>query len=888
MGKYCGGCPLEGKGGQLNTKGNNKGNILFVTDRPDENQIHRGLRFPDYAIKIFNTSMSKAGVNLSQAAYHPHVKCFYKKDEYSTKEKKEIFSHCRRYLLDRIDKLKPDCVIPTGADAAKMVAGRAVKITKARGIPEYMTQEVSHEDKTYENTFCNMPMLSPTQIAVDPAHLPTFDADCSLLKVLQDNEYDSTCLTDKEGNADYILVDDLQFIVDADYEDLAFDLETIGVRSYAPDAKIMTMQFCWEEGKAYTLSWDHPEDPKTRRQKLKLKNQLRQILQNPDTNVLGQNLKFDQHWMLRHLNIRFRAADDTIMLAACIDENSPKNMDDLVKRFVPSMAGYADEFNNKYDKSRMDLVPLLEIVQYGGGDADATLRLFNILYPMVDRDHALLRHYRHVSMPSVNMFVMPDFYGMNIDEQALDLLEGRVQTIVDGQENALLAQIPQEVLADHVEKGLKFSRADFVRDILFQHPKGFKLKPIKFTKSTEKLDKARQLPSTSSKDHLPYFFDDCPFTMELAEFQKNNRLLGTNIKRFRENYMTEGKVYPIYDMFNTTTGRSSSRDPNGQNIPKRGTFAKPYRDCFVADPGWTILEADYSQAELRIAADMANERTMIQIYREGGDIHRATALIVMGVKLEEFLRQPSGEQKLARFKAKAVNFGFLYGMWWKSFVGYAKTQYGAEFTDREAEKIREDFFKKYSGLKDWHERVEKSVLRTEYVRSYTGRIRHLPSVKSREDYKRQEAVRLAVNAPVQECASSLGTVAMARLEQEIDHRVMKPSGFVHDALYFQVRNEYIEWGAKTIKHYMETNPIEEMFGVKLKLPMVADVGFGRSMNAYEMETLTLDDPYDFTIHDEYDEEGNCIKDVSGGIPEQLIPVDEGRVTVPEHMIYLIP
>ena len=220
------------------------------------------------------------------------------------------------------------------------------------------------------------------------------------------------------------------------------------------------------------------------------------------------------------------------------------------------------------------------------------------------------------------------------------------------------------------------------------------------------------------------------------------------------------------------------------------------------------------------------------------------------------------------------NFGYLYSMWWKTFVSYAKTSYGVDFTLKEAERIRNDFFDLYPGLVIWHDDTKAFASEHGYVRSYTGRIRHLPMVWSDDQGVQSEALRQAINSSVQETASSLGVMAMSRLEQNINPFYLPISGFVHDALYASVEPRYLLWGAKTLKHYMETNPIKKWFGIEMKVKIVADVGFGMNGGeVHEMEALTLKNSYDFTQHD-----------LPFDLPEQETPPNHGRYTPEPHLI----
>lgn len=222
-------------------------------------------------------------------------------------------------------------------------------------------------------------------------------------------------------------------------------------------------------------------------------------------------------------------------------------------------------------------------------------------------------------------------------------------------------------------------------------------------------------------------------------------------------------------------------------------------------------------------------------------------------------------------------------MGWRKFIIYAKTQYGVEFTEEEAQRVRVGFFSRYSNLPLWHQAVRDFVRKHGYVRSYSGRIRHLPMVWSEEEYIRAEAERQAINSPVQNFASDLGVMAVSRIEQDISDEYLAITGFVHDAIYAMVPEEYVEWGAKTLKYYMETDPIEEWFGVKMKVPIIADVGFGwNGGETYELEGLSadLDEPYDFEAI-AYDPETNEYK---FELPHQKLPPNMGRKKREKYMV----
>lgn len=900
----CSGCPIQGLYDPLESRGPENARFLIVTDTPSQASAREDRLLTKHQMALLGTKLIDAGFGREEFRFTSAVRCGLDPNEHTSKVKREVLKHCRQHLLAEIENhelhqgQKYEAIIPLGAQAASQAFGKAVKITKCRG-------SVTQSEELGIPIF---PLMSPGLVVMYEQNLPIFLSDIASLARAVSADYDVAAAA-AEQIGDYQAVTDLQFLIDLDPEIISFDTETTGlqwyqtgvnVRSYKPALhkknpffkpkfQILTMQFSVKENESYMLVWDHPENPIPERDKPRLRNQLRQLLCKEGRIVIGQS-KADNVWLWMTEGIRYRIGGDTLMLATLLDENMPeKNLDILTKIHVPSLAGYADHFSATHDKSRMWEIPLSELGPYAMGDSDATLRLYNVLEPLVMEDEKLWNNYCRVVIPGLNAFAAMETRGMPVDEgKALAEFKASMIELVSQQEAELLAAIPRVVKQDVVAKflaskggkgktaadALSFGRKDFLKDVLFNHPKGFRLRPKVFTKSTANLnDETKREPSTSSKDHLPYFFDDCPFTIQLAEYLKNESLLTKSIISFEKKYIHRGMVRPNYHLHVTVTGRSSSANPNGQNGVKRGPQAKAYRRMYVAPPGHYVISCDLSQAELRIVACMANDKTMIDIYRRNGDIHKTTAAIALGVTDEQFSRLEKLVQKEARQKAKAINFGYVFGMWWRKFIGYAKTQYGVDFTEKEAQRVRNGFFSKYSALTKWHERMKAFAQKHKYVRSFSGRIRHLPTIDSPEEYIQQEAGRQAINAPIQNFASELGVMTQARVDEEIDPKMLQVVGFVHDAIVAFVPCEYLDWGMKTLKHYMESNPIEEWFGVRLQVPIVADAEFGENLgDTFELEGFSLDEPFDYTSLT--DKDGNLLIEV----PPQKIPPNNGRLT----------
>lgn len=895
----CAGCPMEGRYRPMDNRGPEDARFLVVTETVTPTAAKANRLMGPAQMQFFAEKMQEAGFSREDFRFAPACKCPYEPDAHINKEKSKAHAHCRQHLLAEIEENSAELVIPLGAVASVQAFGRAAKIMKVRG--------AAGESFDIEQPI--FPLLAPSMVTRYPQNEPLFDADVASLVRYIDAGYDSDAAS-APTNESYRRIDDLEFLIDKNPELIAFDTEGtslrwyqqgVDVRSYRPEMhkglvtfvpryQILSMQFTTEPGEGYMLVWDHPEDPIPEARKPKLRNQLRRLLCDPNRIIVGQNLKYDNVALWMKEGIRYRIGGDTLMLAQMYDENAPeKNLDVLTKIHAPEMAGYADRFNATVDKSRMWETSLEDLLPYGCGDTDAAMRVYLKLEEEIASDERQWSHYCNVSIPGLNALAAMETEGMYTDDQgALADFKALMTEEVAEAEQELLGQIHRDVKRKVVteylskpankkktaEDALSFTRADFLKEVLFNHPKGFKLKPQVFTKSTARLkDTKLREPSVSAKDHLPYFFDDCPFTMQLAEFIKDLNLLTKSVISFEKKYIVGGKVRPVYSLTKTVTGRTSSEDPNGQNYPKRGARAMVYRRMFVAPEGYYVCELDLSQAELRIAACMSGDREMIRIYQQAGDIHTETACIVLGVTLEQFRQLPKQEQKDARSKAKAVNFGFLYGMGWRKFIGFAKTQYGVTFTEEEAQRVRTNFFRKYKSLLPWHESMAHFARRHKYVRSFSGRIRHLPMIDSQDEGTQHEAIRQAINSPVQEFGSSLGVMALGRMNDDLNTEFIRIVGFIHDAIVFYVKKEYLDWGMRTVKRYMQSNPLEEWFGTKLQVPIVADCGFGYNLGEiHECEGFSLDEPFDYTSL--VDKEGNPLIDV----PPQKIPPNGGMNT----------
>ena len=285
------------------------------------------------------------------------------------------------------------------------------------------------------------------------------------------------------------------------------------------------------------------------------------------------------------------------------------------------------------------------------------------------------------------------------------------------------------------------------------------------------------------------------------------------LNRWEDDLGPDKRIHPSFNLTNVVSGRTSCQNPNLQQVPR----TKDVRGIYKAPPGRLFFEADYSQLELRIAADYANDKTMLDIYRHNGDIHTTTAKLMTGG------REPTKEE---RSKAKAVNFGFLYGMMAKKFVDYAYNSYGVIFTLAEATEFREKFFAKYSRLLPWHHEQEVLCEALGGVYNKFGRFRKLPLIYSSNKWERASAARRAINTPVQGTGSDLLISAATQIHKELKGEGLKIVGTVHDSILGEFPEECKDWIVDEIRRIMLHPATMDEFGVELKVPLDCDIGVG--------------------------------------------------------------
>jgi DNA polymerase-1 len=821
--------------------------IVVILDPADE-------LFPDKAVsKLLQELLiaSKADIkNVSVVRCAPSIPEDIK--DSATKARDWMFEHRDRFMthLDRYKSAKVFMVC--GGKALQQYTGKkTLKVTDYYGRVKQV---------------CGRQIIATSSIDYAVAKLdpiPILRGEFGVLAKLKACNYKYNEATYTADSSGYEWRVDISDVLKNKPASIAFDTETTGLDWKLDSVYPIVAQMTFKDGTSILTPLSKKYFPKYFKEKFgewdldKLIAQWKELLEDPNVKVIGHNIKFDMH-MISKVGIEIANVFlDTMQMLHALDENSIKrNLDIAVKQYVPSMSGYADVFNDDTDKSDMLNVHPEKMISYAGGDTDATFRLAKVLYKKLSEDKSNLDVLLKIRMPAIKSFYRLEKTGIRVNVDKLPKLVEQVKSDLEERSIELIKMIPKKLLRKHAwisDKGDRLvpGNTKLIQEMLFSRD-GINLDAKVFTAGTKsEKDFSKKVPSLSVKNHLVYFDDEgVDFIAIFAEYQKLSVLANTYIGSDEEEDKLKGlykyihhnpstKEDRVHTSFNidTVTSRSSSKRPNVQNLPQgRGDkesrpaiVAKSYKELFIPRTGYSIAELDYSQAEVRLAACAANDREMMRIYQEGLDVYKETAAtVMMGISLEEFSKLPEQTQKDKRQAAKAVVLGFIYGLMARNFKTYAKTLFGVEFTDAEAENIRAAFFAKHTGFAEWHRNTRIHVKKYKSVKSLFGATRHLPSIDAKDEWLMRAAEREAINSPIQGDSSNMGLIALDCIYNDFDLNIVRPINFVHDALYFEIKTEYVEEYVSYLKWYMENIPIKQMFNVELPIPLVAEVEIGTS------------------------------------------------------------
>ncbi|HET7713554.1 MAG TPA: DNA polymerase, partial [Patescibacteria group bacterium] len=555
----------------------------------------------------------------------------------------------------------------------------------------------------------------------------------------------------------------------------------------------------WEPGVSYVVALEHPsvdwDIPIS-----SVYAALNVALEGKE--MVGHNVKFDMAWMLQK-GVKLHAKFDTLLAAHLLDENRPNGLKSLSRTFLG-----ADEYEANIDfRTPHSLGPL---ATYNGKDTDYTLRLYHIFRAQLKDRPRLLRLFKLLVMPACNAYVQIEANGFPVDMERLSERHEFILGKISETTEALLDFVPKEHQA-----GANFRSPNFLAKFFFGI---LELPILVITPKSGRPSTAESVLLKLKSKH--------PAVELLMTLRKWMKYESTYTRNWLARTRSAGKprLFTSYNISGTVTGRLSS---NMQQVPRDVLIrsiigisdAQNQRRTSKGRQARRFVEADFSQIELRIAAMLSRDPALTRTFKSGGDPHRETAASVTG-------KAPELITKEERKMAKAVNFGFLYGMGAKKFRIYADEKYQVKVSLDEAIAYRKAFFRQYKGLLPWHDRQRRLVRNLQQVSSPIGRIRHLPAIVSDDDFLAGQAEREAINAPVQGFASDLTVLSMVLLSQKLDHKRGRVIGNVHDAVLFEIDDDYIDEAKTIIKGVMEHLPLKRLFGYSPTIPIEVDIGVG--------------------------------------------------------------
>ena len=566
---------------------------------------------------------------------------------------------------------------------------------------------------------------------------------------------------------------------------LVLDTETTSTN--AIDAELVGLSFSVKEHEAFYVPV-----PADREKALHVVNIFKPLYENEQILKIGQNLKYDLE-VLRNYDVELKGQMwDTMIAHYLIQPELRHNMDYMAEIYLHYQTIHIDELigpKGKSQRSMRDLSPTL-VYEYACEDADITLQLKNKLEPELKKYDCEDLFY-NIEMPLMPVLAEMEMNGVCLDTQSL----AETSKQFTARMNEIEARI-YELAGEH----FNIASPKQVGEIMFD-----KLKIV------EKAKKTKTGQYVTSEEVLQQLKNKHEIVADILEHRGLKKLIGTYIDALPKliNPRT-GHIHTSFNQTITATGRLSSSDPNLQNIPIRGEDGKEIRKAFIPEPGCLFFSADYSQIELRVMAHLSQDPNMIEVFREGKDLHAATAANIYKKPIEEVTRDE-------RTKSKRANFGIIYGI---TVFGLAER---LDIPRDEAKMLIDGYFQTFPEVHDYMEKSKDVARQQGYVTTLFGRRRYLPDINSANSVVRGFAERNAINAPIQGTAADIIKVAMIHIFQRFKAEGIRSKMIlqVHDELNFSVYPDE--------KEKVERIVIEEMQNAfHMAVPLVADSGFGEN------------------------------------------------------------
>ena len=684
---------------------------------------------------------------------------------------------CDNWIKKEIAEVNPMYILLLGNTALRSALGRGLKITLARG------KVVQVGEKLYFPTF------HPAAILRDVNKKQIFRED---IKRFSQMVKEGELREDEAKNFNPILIDEWK-----DLEELKKDFSVNS--SITLDIETNTLN-PWEEGSLvnciglgtrknqWIIPLSHRESPFFRpKDQMMIMFFLDHLLEGK--RIYTHSGKFDLLFLRVKYGMKWKVNFDSLMASFLLDENGSHKLKFLASVFYGAP---------NYDLDKADKIggaSLEVLAEYCARDVYYTRKLAINFRKKLKEDPALYLFYKTLIVPTINMFIDVERRGAWIRKKELGKIRKELQLEADKVEEGL-----NRLAGEFEREGVNWNSPTQVSEILFEL---IGLEPIEVTKTGAFSTSESVLKQLSLEHDLPKL---------LLEYRGLTKLL-TGFLRSWEEKLVGNRLHPTFKLHGAVTGRLSCGNPNLQQVPRKSII----RSLFSAPKGWKLVEADYSQIELRIVASLSKDPEMMKVFLTGGDIHTTTAQLVSG--------EESGEKEW-RKKAKAVNFGLIYGMGAKKLRIYAKEKFDVDLSYEEARDFKDKFFTQYSSIRKWHKRQIRVARNNEYVRNLMGRVRHLPEIHSRDFMERSSTERKSINSPVQSLASDLLISGAIELHRKLDPKEFRIIGTIHDALLMEIKTNSINRILPIVKETMEKPEALKILGVDFLVPIEVEISIG--------------------------------------------------------------
>ncbi|KAA8731916.1 DNA polymerase I [Acinetobacter qingfengensis] len=554
-------------------------------------------------------------------------------------------------------------------------------------------------------------------------------------------------------------------------------------------AQMVGFSIAFDSKDAYYVPFTHDYDgAPIQLNREQILTQIKPILENPDIGKIGHHLKYDAHIFANH-GIQLKGwLFDSMLASYVLNPTATRhNMDDVARVYLSHMTTTFEQIAGKGAKQlTFNQIPLETAATYAAEDAHVTYRLYEVLFRKLNAQPELLQLLQKVELPVAQVLTEMEARGIQLDPEFLHKLSTEFERDM---------QQYEQQATEITGSSFNIASPKQVGEILFD-----KLQ-IKGGKKTTSGQYSTSEAILEKIDH--------PIAQLILDYRTLAKLKSTYTDRLVEQTdQNTQRVHTSYHQAITTTGRLSSSDPNLQNIPIRGEIGRQIRKAFICPQDRVLLAADYSQIELRLMAHFSQDPALVLAFKQGQDIHRATASEVLGIPVEDV----TSDQ---RRQAKAVNFGLLYGM---SEFGLIR-QLG--FTREESQSYIKQYFQRYPGIYEYMQRTRQLAQEQGFVETLLGRRLYTPDINARNMMVRKAAERAAINAPLQGSAADIIKLAMIRIEKEIQPTQGLLLLQVHDELVFEVDQNYAAEVKPIIQTIMENV-------VELSVPLVVEVGEGKN------------------------------------------------------------